>query len=188
MPAPGCCSAVLLAVTNTGDRGYRPYAGNARGSRSSSHPATRRGLLSVSTTATWSRTTPGATCIFRTFAPIFFISTTTIAFITPRPLWFAFASQASCNLTSCLMRPTHSHQETQGSADSVSRWRRVRRRPAQAGRDPTPRAPWGCAGSTAPRTCLSAVAPSTTLSPSVAAKSPHGPWPTPWATRPGATC
>ena len=55
--------------------------------------------------------------------------------------------------------------------------RRVRRRPAQAGRDPTYRAPWGCAGSTAPRTCLSAVAPCTTLSPSVAAGSPHGPWP-----------
>ena len=40
---PGCCSVVPRAVTNTGDRGYRPNPGNARGSRSSLRPATGRG-------------------------------------------------------------------------------------------------------------------------------------------------
>ena len=88
-----------------------------------------------------------------------------IAFITPRPLWFAFASRASYNLTRCLMRATHSHQETQVSADSVPRCA-TGSAPSGTG------APWGCAGSTAPRTCLSAVASSTTLSPAVAAHVP----------------
>ena len=57
---------------------------------------------------------------FLGFRSTFFFSTTSIAFITPRPLWFAFASHASYNLTRCLMRATHSNQETQRSA-SVSR-------------------------------------------------------------------
>ena len=73
-------------------------------------------MLSVSTTATWSRTAViHARCDqhFLDFRCPFFFSTTSIVFITPRPLWFAFASHASCNLTRCLMRATHSHQETQ---------------------------------------------------------------------------
>ena len=45
--------------------------------------------------------------------------TTSIAFITPRPLSFAFASHDSFNFTRCLMRATHSHQETQGSPETV---------------------------------------------------------------------
>ena len=71
-------------------------------------------MLPVSTTTTWSRTAViHARCdrCFWAFAAHFFFSTT--------PLWFAFASQASCNLVRCLPRATHSHQETQGSADSV---------------------------------------------------------------------
>ena len=114
------------AVTNTGDRGCRLFTGNAGGSRSSSRPTIGRGrpccpFRQPRPGRARRSSTPGATSIFWTFAAHFLFSTTSIAFITPRPLWFAFASHASCNLTRCLMRATHSHQETQGSADSVSR-------------------------------------------------------------------
>ena len=81
-------------------------------------------MSSVSTTATWSRTAViHAKCdrYFLAFAAYFFFSTTSIAFNTLRLVWFAFASYASCNLVRFLVRATHSHQETQGSADSVSR-------------------------------------------------------------------
>ena len=57
--------------------------------------------------------------VFSGLSRPFFFSPTSIAFITPRPLWFDFASHASCNLTRRLMSSTHSHQETQGSPDSV---------------------------------------------------------------------
>ena len=76
-PEPECCSAVPRAVTNTGDRGYRPDTGNARGSRSSTRPSTARSAtLSVSTTATWSRTAVihGATVFSVLLWPIFLLT------------------------------------------------------------------------------------------------------------------
>ena len=104
----------------------------------------------------------------------FFFSTTSIVFITPRPLSFAFASHASCNLTICLMMATHSHQE-----DTRADRQRFAvcdgfgaRRHRLEERTNTPRSMGDERDQTAPRTCLSALAPSTTLSPSVAAGVP----------------
>ena len=111
MAEPGCCSAVPRAVTNTGDRGCRPCSRLTLRQDEVGHVVRFDNRDLVADHARCDR-------YFRSFAPIFFISTT-IAFITPRPLCFAFASQEACNLTRCLVRATHSHQETQGSADSV---------------------------------------------------------------------
>ena len=150
MLEPGCCSAVHRAGTNTDDRGHRLVTDNARGSRSSSRPATERRqpccpFPQQQPGRARQSSTQGATGTSGLSRPIFSSP--------PRPsrsahrdlLWFAFASHASCNLTRCLIRATHSHQETQGSADM----REEIQHPA-----------------------LHGVAPSTTLSPSVAAGSP----------------
>ena len=172
---PNQVAAALCLVTNTGDRGYRPRAGNAQSSRSSSRPATGRGLprcpfRQPRPGSARRSSTPGASGIFWLSQHIFSSPPRSSRSSHRDPATLVVRLRVACllqfdNLTRCLLRATHSHRETQGSPDSVfavcDGFGAVQ---AQAGRDPTPRAPQGCAGSTAPRTCLSAAAPSTTLS------------------------
>ena len=178
------------AVTNTGDRGYGRFlvSHEVRNRR----PALRqddvvrfdnRDLVVHGGHPRQVRP------VFRGFRGPFFFSTTCIAFITQRPLWFAFASHASCKLTRCLMRATQ-QQKTLGSADCVSRCATCSAPSGPGGkREIQHPALHGMRGINGARTCLSTVASSsTTHLPSVAAGSPHGPWPAPSATRPGATC
>ena len=120
---PGCCSAVHRVGTNTDDRGYQPSTENAQGSRC---PALRQNEVGHDVRFL-NRNLVAHSSHPRQVRPVllglrsFFFSVTLIGFSTPRPLWFAFASRASCILTRCLIWATHSHQEMQGSADSVSR-------------------------------------------------------------------
>ena len=109
-------------------------------------------MLSVSTTATWSRMAViHARCdrYFWTFAPTH-----------SRRVHHTVTSVVRLRVASLLQFDgrrirTRRHKGRPTAFRSV---RRVGRRPAQAGRDPTqPALQWGCARSMAPQTCLSAV-------------------------------
>ena len=137
-------------------------------------------MLSVSTTATWSRM-----AVIHARCDQHFLGFHNPFFLLSHVHRVHYTATAVVRLrVACLLQFDKMPDEGDSLASGDTRVGRHRFAvrdgfgavPAQAGRDPTPGAPWGCAGSTAPRTCLSALAPSTTLSPSVAAGSPHGPW------------
>ena len=178
-PEPGCCSAVPLAVTNTEVADLILVTHEVPDRR----PALRQdevAMLFVSATATWSRMAvihAGCDLYFWAFAAHVSFSTTSIAFVTPRPLWFHLR-------VACLLQ--FDRMPGVGDAFAPGDTRVGRQRfSASSGtggkKSITPR-------SVGMRGINGVVAPSTTLSPSVAAGSPHGPWPAPSATLPGATC
>ena len=127
--------------------------------------AARSATLSVSTTATWSRAVViHARCDqhFWASAAVFFFTTTSVAFTTPRPLSFAFASQASCNLTGDAFAPGDTRIGRQRFAVCTG-FGGVRHRREGIQHNLRSMGMRGINGA-----CLSAVTPSTTLSPSVA--------------------
>ena len=111
---------------------------------------TRSVMLSVSTTATCSSTAvTHARCdrYFWAFAPVLLLHHD---HRVHRAATSVVRLRVAGFLVRCLTRATRSHQETQGSADSVSRCATAAAPSSTGGKRPN-RAPRGCAGSKAPR-------------------------------------